>query len=228
MSKAETPEKRPNIDDMTFGEAFNYCQRNNMPEITWRGQYYAVDTVSDVAEGFRRQADIDREQKAMGEHMADALMYGMGMTRTRIDPKDFYMGVDMAKPDAERTATNMRPFRVAYDRALARIDHLDRVIADLVEKNQRLERSMEREDPGNADIDAPIVGRMISDKPVDQLRIERQVNGGWLVEGRKGVRDDYMTRPDLSGAFTSTADMLRALADLLERDDEKRKEAQDG
>lgn len=178
MSKEETPSETPNLDDMTFGEAFDYCQRNNIPEITWRGQYYAVDTVSDVADGFRRQADIDREQRAMSKNMADALKYGIGVARTRIDPKDFFLGVDMAKP----------------------------------------------EDPDFADLDLPIAGRMVTDKPVDLLRVERTGNGGWLVaRGDSDVRvmDARM------GAFTSTADMLRALADLLERDDERRKERAD-
>ena len=75
------------------------------------------------------------------------------------------------------------------------------------------------------DEEYPPAGRMITDKRVDLLRIERQANGGWLIDGRKDVRDDYITRSDVSAAFTNTADMLRALADLLERDDEKRKEA---
>lgn len=178
MSETENP----NLDDMTFGEAFARCRTNRRVLMRWRGSTYNISNANDVAAGVRRQADIYRERRAMSKNMADAMTYGMDMTRTRIDPKDFYMGVDMAKP----------------------------------------------EDPDFAEIDAPIIGRMITDKRVDLLRIERQANGGWLVDGRKDVRDDYITRSDVSAAFTNTADMLRALADLLERDDEKRKEAQDG
>ncbi|MGP9790722.1 hypothetical protein [Roseinatronobacter sp. NSM] len=70
----------------------------------------------------------------------------------------------------------------------------------------------------------PPAGRMSSEKPIRLIRIERQDNGGWLVGGG-GDRLHY-PNSDLSGAFTSTADMLAALTDLLEQDDVKREEGQ--
>lgn len=146
MSKAETSFEPPNLDSMTFGEAFARCRRNERVLMRWRGNVYNISSAGDVAAGFQRQVEIDRNAMDSGSHATDA----------------------------------------------------------------------------------PIAGRMVTDRPIGLLRIERQANGGWLVEGRKDVQNDYMTRSDVSGAFTSTADLLRALADLLERDDEKRKEAQDG
>ena len=171
------------------------------------------------------------DEMTFGEAFAHARAHGWRLLRWGGEEYHIDLSADVARGfdvDLEHWRAKQKPFRNAYDYALARIDHLDRVIADLVEKNQRLECSMEREDPGNADIDAPIVGRMITDKRVDLLRIERQANGGWLVDGRKDVRDDYITRSDVSAAFTNTADMLRALADLLEQDDKKREEKADG
>ncbi|WP_296477000.1 hypothetical protein [Roseinatronobacter sp.] len=121
--------------------------------------------------------------------------------------------------DLEHERAKRKPFRNAYDRALARIDHLEGILS----------KRIVNESGSQAD-DVPIAGRMTSEKPIEQLRIERQANGGWLIESRDEVNSSgpFMTRSDVTGAFTSTADMLRALADLLERDDEKRKEQADG
>ena len=103
-------------------------------------------------------------------------------------------------------------------RALAHIDHLEGILSKRIIS-----------DSGSQAADAPIAGRMTSEKPIGLLRIERHKNGGWLVDGRDNTFDrPHREATDVTGAFTSTADMLRALSDLLERDDEKRREQADG
>lgn len=160
-----------NIDDMTFGEAFAHARAHNWRLLSWRGEGYHIDLSADVARGFQRQAQIEREHMAKTENP------------------------DFAELDAPEQAWST------------------------------IEEARNNTFP---DEEYPPAGRMTTDKPVDLLRIERQANGGWLVDGRKDVRDDYMTRSDVSAAFTNTADMLRALEDLLHQDDAKRGEKADG
>ena len=213
MSETENPK----LDDMTFTDAAEYCLELRRSFMVWRGHTYNLKDDRDIQRGIARQKGVDQENARKSGDMADAMFYT-------------FVGMDLAKQP--KTATDMRPFRVAYERALARIDHLEGILSKRIISDCGSQAAgapiAGREDPDFSEIDAPIAGRMITDKRVDLLRIERQANGGWLVDGRKDVRDDHITRSDVSAAFTNTADMLRALADLLERDDEKRKEAQDG
>ena len=143
-------------------------------------------------------------------------------TNYRIDlVYDVAIGFDR---QLELECAKRKPFRTAYDRALARIDYLETCLSL---KREGSEVPPAPDDPDFADIAPAPEGRMISDKPIGQLRIERQKNGGWLVDGRD-LYDHPSTRSDVSGAFTNTDDMLRALADLLEQDDKKREEKADG
>lgn len=94
-----------------------------------------------------------------------------------------------------------------------------------------LDRMRREYDPDFKDITAAPEGRMVSERPLALVTMERKNNGGWLVEGRDGHLSseyDRHTRPSITAAFTNTADLLRALADLLEQDDKKREDRANG
>jgi hypothetical protein len=215
------------LSAMTFGEAFAAARRQGLTSIDWRGTNYRIDLVCDVASGFRRQVAIDRER---GD-LSDALAYGMGITRTRIAPQAF-MGVDLAKPEV---TTARQAMQIMEDERWRKF--MERANFGPLAGSQWSKAEMESmaaqaaaEDPDFADIESAPVGRMVSEKPISSLVIQRHTNGGWLVEVRDSLTQGYdrIVRPVTTGAFTSTADMLRALADLLEQDDKKREDKDNG
>lgn len=245
-------EKAPTrLDDMTFGEAFKFARSDpkDVPMfkephiINWRGVAYNIRSVEDVADGFKRQAQIDREaltnealcirsayEHAIGrvaqlERLIDRDLPEESSSAVKISIPEkpdtnsilehareyiaHITGIDKAKPDSIikiNKGTDIRSYFSAVR------DH-QHAVADAYEA------------ANSADRTAPI-GRMKSEKPVDVMKVERTLNGGWTVETLSS--EPYRAGSPPIGAFTTTADMLRALADLLERDDEKRKEAQDG
>ena len=158
------------------------------------------------------------DDMTFGEAFKHARAHGWRLLRWRGEEYHIDLSADVARGferQLELERARRKPFRNAYDRALARIDHFEGILSKRIIS-----------DSGSQAADVPIAGRMTTDSQISFFRVERQLNGGWVFDSREiTCFDPFDTKAGPAGSFTNTADMLRALADLLERDDEKRKEA---
>ena len=100
----------------------------------------------------------------------------------------------------------------------------DRDIQRGIARQEGIDQENARKSGDMADAIVPIAGRMATTGDHSNLSLRRAENGGWLVQSSAS---DPRIMADLLGSFTNTADMLRALADLLEQDDQKREERDD-
>jgi hypothetical protein len=217
------------LDDLTFGKVFEDSRKlgERYRYALWRGNLYDMASVHDVAFGFKRQAELDRKEREYEARVAESIAGGIRHLEVPSSARDLYdlcAGADMAKGNGAEIAGSAKNYFAGYRQG--KIDREEREQADQWTPDE-LERIRNLK-PGSirAIHFAPAAGRMQSEKPISQLRIERQRNGGWMICG--GDAYDHRVIPEVSGAFTSTADMLAALTDLLERDDEERKEQADG